>query len=180
MNGEPAFGVLYPAVISLPIATRQRVSLPIYTYVTAILTSNRSYARQAHHTHNLTHVYQALMAFIIAAGVRFAYKGVQSGIQAHKDFKSDQPPEVPVDRWGQPKDRNPVYGLVMKAEERFNGGGKGKGRDVGPAGGSSSASSSGGGQQREMNKEELESQGGEGSRTYRSYGPTVGLFFTAL
>lgn len=68
------------------------------------------------------------MAFLIAAGIRYTIQGVQSGIQAHKDYQSDQAVQVSLDRYGQPKARSPVYGLVMKAEQKLNKGKpKGKG-----------------------------------------------------
>lgn len=76
------------------------------------------------------------MACLIFGAIHHAVKGVQSGIQAHKDFKSpvqvidpNQPRETnsnaPLDRYGHAKEHHPVYGWVMKAEHRFN---KGKGR----------------------------------------------------
>jgi hypothetical protein len=70
------------------------------------------------------------MACLIFGAIHHTIKGVQSGIQAHKDFKSplhvaDPNSGAPVDRYGHAKEHHPVYGLVMKAEHKFN---KGKGR----------------------------------------------------
>jgi hypothetical protein len=80
------------------------------------------------------------MAFLVIGAIHQAIRGVQSGIQAHKDFKSpvqlidpttpSDPSRAPVDRYGHAKEHHPVYGWVMKAEHRLNKG-KGKGRDVG-------------------------------------------------
>jgi hypothetical protein len=80
------------------------------------------------------------MAFLVIGAIHQAVKGVQSGIQAHKDFKSPVQiidPNSPVDqdraqvdRYGHAKEHHPVYGWVMKAEHKFNKG-KGKARDVG-------------------------------------------------
>lgn len=118
------------------------------------------------------------MAFLVAAGIRFAVKGVQSGIQAHKDFNSDTPPEVPRDRWGHPKDRHPVYGLVMKAESRMKGG-KGKDRDEGSEDHASGEGSSG--QARQSNKQEHESEN-YGPQTYGSkeYSVSVSDFVNSI
>lgn len=66
------------------------------------------------------------MAFLLGAGAHYTIKGVQAGIQAHKDHKSGEPIEPHLDRHGNPKDRHLAYGLVTKAEQRFNKG-KGKG-----------------------------------------------------
>jgi len=72
------------------------------------------------------------MACLIFGAIHHTIKGVQSGIQAHKDFKSphhiidaDPNSRAPVDRFGHAKEHHPVYGWVMKAEHKFN---KGKGR----------------------------------------------------
>jgi len=86
------------------------------------------------------------MAFLVIGAIHQTIRGVQSGIQAHKDFKANTDPqtqdqggsssanrneriEPPLDRYGYPKERHPVYGWVMKAEHKFNKG-KGKGREV--------------------------------------------------
>lgn len=76
------------------------------------------------------------MACLIFGAIHHTIKGVQSGIQAHKDFKSphqiidattplDPNSRAPVDKYGHAKEHHPVYGWVMKAEHKFN---KGKGR----------------------------------------------------
>ena len=75
------------------------------------------------------------MAFLIGAAVRQGVKAVQSGIQAHQDFNNPEGPQPRYDRYGQLKQPGPVYGLVMKAENKY---GKKKG-------GSSSDPSSPGG-----------------------------------
>lgn len=108
------------------------------------------------------------MAFLVAAGVHYAVKGVQSGIQAHKDSKSDQPIEPPTDRYGNPKERHPVYGLVMKAK------GKGKGKDnatseVATQAGPSTGPELGTRNDRPLHKEEYESEN-YGKQTYTSQG----------
>jgi len=86
------------------------------------------------------------MAFLVIGAIHQTIRGVQSGIQAHKDFKANTDPqtqdqgesssanrnertEPPLDRYGHPKERHPVYGWVMKAEHKFNKG-KGKGREI--------------------------------------------------
>jgi hypothetical protein len=97
------------------------------------------------------------MACLIAAGVVYTVKGVQSGIQAHKDSKSDQPIAPPTDRYGNPKERHPVYGLVMKAK------GKGKGKTIAASeAGANARSGTGLGidapAERRLNKEEYESE----------------------
>lgn len=113
------------------------------------------------------------MAFIVAAGVRFAVKGVQSGIQAHKDHKSDETIQPPLDRYGRPKGRHIVYGLVTKAETRFNSANKGRGRDVNGDGGSEGSRSEGVvGEERRLNKEEYESEN-YGPQTYDTKGTIV-------
>ena len=99
------------------------------------------------------------MKFLVIGAIHQAVRGVQSGIQAHKDFKSpvqiidptspiDRNTRAPVDRYGHAKEHHPVYGWVMKAEHKYNKG-KGKERDVG---GSSSEREVG------MNKKEYENQ----------------------
>lgn len=86
------------------------------------------------------------MAFLVIGAIHQTIRGVQSGIQAHKDFKANTDPqtqdqggfpsgsrneriEPPLDRYGHPTERHPVYGWVMKAEHKFNKG-KGKGREA--------------------------------------------------
>ena len=80
--------------------------------------------------------YDNTMACLIFGAIHHTIKGVQSGIQAHKDFKSpvhvidssnplDPHSRVPVDKYGHAKEHHPVYGWVMKAEHKFN---KGKAR----------------------------------------------------
>jgi hypothetical protein len=98
------------------------------------------------------------MAFLVIGAIHQAVRGVQSGIQAHKDFKSPvqiidptspvDPSRTPVDRYGHAKEHHPVYGWVMKAEHRFN---KGKGKGRGEAGPSSERDV-------RMDKEEYENQ----------------------
>jgi len=93
------------------------------------------------------------MAFLVIGAIHQAIRGVQSGIQAHKDFKSpvqiidptspvDRDTRAPLDRYGHAKEHHPVYGWVMKAEHKFNKG-KGKGRVSGDT-------------EAEMSKEEYE------------------------
>jgi hypothetical protein len=110
------------------------------------------------------------MACLIAAGVIYTVKGVQSGIQAHKDSKSEQPIAPPTDRFGNPKERHPVYGLVMKAK------GKGKGKTIaaseaeaGANAGSSTDSGIDAPAEKRLNKEEYESEnyGGQSYATKR-------------
>ena len=76
------------------------------------------------------------MAFLVIGAIHQAIRGVQSGIQAHKDFQnpvqvvdpnSPTTANPPLDRYGHAKERHPVYGWVMKAEHKFN---KGKRRAV--------------------------------------------------
>jgi hypothetical protein len=99
------------------------------------------------------------MAFLVIGAIHQAVRGVQSGIQAHKDFKSpvqvidptspiDRDTRAPVDRYGHAKEHHPVYGWVMKAEHKFN---KGKGKERGEAGPSSERDV-------RMDKEEYENQ----------------------
>ena len=108
------------------------------------------------------------MAFLVIGAIHQAVRGVQSGIQAHKDFKSpvqiidykspvqiidptspiDRDTRAPVDRYGHEKEHHPVYGWVMKAEHKFN---KGKGKERGEAGSSSERDV-------RMDKEEYENQ----------------------
>jgi hypothetical protein len=82
------------------------------------------------------------MACLIIGGIHQAIRGIQSGLQAHKDFKSVQESQAqqqdpsqainntPLDRYGHPKEQHPVYGWVMKAEIKYN---KGKGGSQGRA-----------------------------------------------
>ena len=96
------------------------------------------------------------MAFLVIGAIHQAVRGVQSGIQAHKDFKSPVQiidPTSPIDRdtidrYGHAKEHHPVYGWVMKAEHKFN---KGKGKERGEAGPSSERDV-------RMDKEEHENQ----------------------
>ena len=59
------------------------------------------------------------MAFIVAAAIRGGVKAVQSGIQAHKDFNDPAGPQPRYDSRGNPKNPGPVYGWVMKAENKL-------------------------------------------------------------
>jgi hypothetical protein len=117
------------------------------------------------------------MAFLVIGAIHQTIKGVQSGIQAHKDFKANTEPqtqdqiegpsgsrnvsvEPPLDRYGHPKERHPVYGWVMKAEHKFNKG-KGKARDVESHDGPSASARTDrleieDREGRQLNKEELE------------------------
>ncbi|ORY34611.1 hypothetical protein BCR39DRAFT_513608 [Naematelia encephala] len=56
------------------------------------------------------------MAFLIGAAIRTGVKAVRQGVQAHEDFKQEGGPTERLDRWGNPKQHGPVYGMVMKAE----------------------------------------------------------------
>lgn len=78
------------------------------------------------------------MAFIVAAsvglvirGISSGIKGVQSGIQAHKDYKATENESIagPSQREGdgEVREGSMTYRAVMKAEERM--GRKGKGKD---------------------------------------------------
>jgi hypothetical protein len=68
------------------------------------------------------------MAFLVIGAIHQTIRGVQSGIQAHKDFKANtepqtqdqiegpsgsrnEPVEPPLDRYGHRKERHPVYGV---------------------------------------------------------------------
>jgi hypothetical protein len=105
------------------------------------------------------------MAFLVIGAVHQAIRGVQSGIQAHKDFKT--PVQVvdphaptstaPLDRYGHAKEHHPVYGWVMKAEHKFNKE-KSKGRSVPEEGAGPSRSREVEIEGRGLNKVELESQ----------------------
>lgn len=105
------------------------------------------------------------MAFLVIGAVHQAIKGVQSGIQAHKDFKNpihvvdpstSTNANPPVDRYGHAKEHHPVYGWVMKAEHKFN---TGKGRAVAEQGdGPSRNREVAVGDERGMNKEEYDKQ----------------------
>ncbi len=59
------------------------------------------------------------MAFILAAGMKQSVQAVQSGIQAHKDFNDPAGPQPRYDRFGQVIQPNAAYGLVMKAEKKY-------------------------------------------------------------
>jgi hypothetical protein len=138
-------GDVYPGIVS-----PRFPSLPLTTIQVYIHAPNLD-------SYQLSHRYR--MAFLVIGAIHQAVRGVQSGIQAHKDFKSpvhvvdptspvDRDTRAPVDRYGHAKEHHPVYGWVMKAEHKFNKG-KGKERDVG---GSSSEREVG------MNKKEHENQ----------------------
>lgn len=119
------------------------------------------------------------MAFLVIGAIHQTIRGVQSGIQAHRDFKANTDAQIqdqggipsssrndsvnpPLDRYAHPKERHPVYGWVMKAEHKFNKGkGKGKGREVESDDGHIASRRTNmpeveGLESRQLNKEELE------------------------